>query len=213
MNRLGQIFTVAILAASCGGAEESKVVTTTNVPANADDARFATLKALRATTSPEAIAGACDEHAVSALPPDLRERCASAHFDFARDLIQREDAKSARQALNRARDEGMPPHRVVATERDLKALEKKAEMREGMARREDAAHRVANVFQYRGLQARAQLGGEYKEDVTLEDPTFNAEIVDQLRNDEYVLGPLREAGAKSVTFTDGSGYSATVKLE
>jgi hypothetical protein len=213
VKRFGTFIIIAALAASCGGSKEEVAAESTTTPAKTTDARFEKLNELRSSASPEQVAAACDEHAVNDLPGELRERCASAHYDFARDLIEREEGKAARSALNRAREEGMPAHRISSTERDLKALEKKIELREGMAKREDAAHKVSNVFSYRGMEVRTQLGGEYKETITIEYAGLNGETAEQVRSDEFVMGPLREAGVKSVTLTDGSGYSTTVKLD
>ena len=213
LRRLTITVLVLALAVSCGGSKESSETTATAATATATDSRFARLTALPNSAAPAEIASACEEHEVAIIPPGLRERCASAHYDVARSYIHDEDAAAARQAVDRARDEGMPAHRIAVVERELKDLEKKIELKEGMARREEAAHKVTNVFQYRGLQVRTQLAGQYKENVTIEEPSFNSESTEALRTDEFVLGPLREAGAKNVTFTDGSGYSTTIKLD
>jgi hypothetical protein len=213
VRRLLMMLMLVALTGACGGSKEGTETTSAPVTTNSADSRFAALNALPNSAAPAEIAAACEEHEVAALPPALRERCASAHYDVARKYVQDEDVTSARQAVDRARDEGMPAHRIAVVERELKDLEKKVELKEGMVRREEAAHKVTNVFQYRGLQVRTQLGGQYKENVTIEDPSFTSESAEQLRTDEYVLGPLREAGVKNVTFSDGNGYSTTVKLE
>jgi hypothetical protein len=212
VKRIWILVSVAAIAIGCGKSEEPAPASGVTQVAPSSDSRFEKLNQVR-NAGPETIARACDEHSAGDLPPDLREVCASAHYDLARNLVEQEDAKGARAALDRARQEGFPTHRITAMDRDVKALEKKIELREGMAKREDTAHKVANVFQYRGMEVRTQLSGEYKENITIEYPGMSSETADQLRTDEYVIGPLREAGVKNVTFTDGSGYSTTVKLD
>jgi len=203
---------VSLLGAGCGRKETPAAAAGTTLPSSGSE-QFARASEIIRSSPPREAAAACDQYRVSDLPADLRERCASAHAELARELVDKGDAEGARKALDRARAEGAPSHRLSTVERSLKEEEGKAELTAGMARRDAVASDIRNVFQYRSMEVRVATSGQYKQTITIEYPSFDGEYAAQIKSDSYVMGPLRDAGFKEVNISDGASFYTSWRVE
>ncbi len=213
MQKLITIAFALLLALACGKKESAVPVTAeTTLPSGGSD-RFARASAIIRSSPPREAAAACDDYNASDLPSDLRERCATAHAELARELVDKGDVEGARKSLERARAEGAPAHRLGSVERAIKDEEEKAALTAGMARRDAVASDIRNVFQYRGMEVRVSTSGQYKQTIIIEYPSFDAEYAGQVKSDSYVMGPIRDAGFKEVILADGSSFSTSWRVE
>jgi hypothetical protein len=210
------ILTLAAMLAvtGCGKKKEAEI-TGTGAPAasSGNSDRFARLTEVIRSAPPKEASAACDEYAPSDLSPDLRERCATAHAELARELVDKDDAAGARQALDRARQEGAPAYRLTAVERSLKDAEERAALTAGIAKREAVAGDIASVFRYRGMDARVSTSGQYKQTITIVYPSFDYDLAETVKADSFVMGPIRDAGFKEVTVSDGNQFYSGWRVE
>jgi hypothetical protein len=215
VQKLVILMLAATLAVTGCGKKKEAEATGTGAPTlgSGNSDRFARITETIRSAPPKEASAACDEYAPSDLPPDLRERCATAHAELARELIDKEDAAGARQAIDRARQEGAPAYRLTSIERSLKEAEEKAALTAGIAKREAVAGDIASVFRYRGMETRVSTSGQYKQTISISYPSFDSEFAEKIKSDSFVMGPIREAGFKEVTLSDGNSFYTGWRVE